>query len=74
MPILALHNDIFDEYFKKYGPFGILFDNLDEMAACINKINCLDIKKDFYIKNIKIAKNAMSETAFREKLSEFIQM
>ena len=31
-PIIAIRNEFFDYYFKKFGNIGYLFDNIDDMA------------------------------------------
>lgn len=56
-PILALKNDYFEYLFKKFGPFGYLYNNIDQMIKEVPKI--------VFDKNI----NSFDFTELKKKLS-----
>ncbi|QDW26943.1 glycosyltransferase [Pedobacter sp. KBS0701] len=53
-PILALKNDYFEYLFNKYGQFGHLFDNVEEMANLVKDLSVNNLIKPFDFKCIKV--------------------
>lgn len=73
IPIIALHNNYFDSFFKKYGPMGYLFDNKEDMIAFVN--NRIADKKECtsFRNNMKKAKDALHPERIKEKLQTIIE-
>lgn len=40
-PVISLRNDYFDYLFRKYGAFGLLFDDIEEMAHFLSDADCI---------------------------------
>lgn len=53
-PILALKNDYFEYLFDKYGQFGHLFNNVDEMATLVKHLSVNNLVKPVDFKSIKM--------------------
>lgn len=77
-PIIALKNDMFVYYFKRFGDIGYLCDNLTEMAQIIfNILYEFDLKKyEIQMENIRKAKREMDiisvSTTFTKKVINLI--
>lgn len=71
-PIIALKNDYFMYLFEKFGEFGYLFDNVNEMADVVEKISTGEIKNDFNFKEIK--KNFSPESIAMQMKKELIRI
>lgn len=69
-PIIALRNDYFEYYFKKFGKIGYLCDDIDDFIKTIKNVkDNLDIDEyNEQIKNIKNAQNMLSLDSIKEDL------
>lgn len=67
-PILALKNDYFEYLFDKYGQFGHLFDNVEEMANAVKRISADNFAKpvDFMSIKMKLKPEVISQQMYTE--------
>lgn len=72
IPIVAMRSRVFEYYFDRYGPLGILCDSLEEMAAVVARVVQGDYRRDEFIRNIAKASEDMSLPKFRSRILELV--
>ncbi len=70
VPILAIKNEYFNYLFEKYGHFGFLCDDENQMVEKLREIVSENIKIDFDFKNIK--RNFSIEMVAKQLKNEFL--
>lgn len=73
-PIIALHNNYFNYLFQKYGAFGYLCDNIEELISIIKKILKDDLidERNQFIKVMRQIKKEHSPFFIAKKIAKEI--
>lgn len=73
IPIIALHNNYFDSFFKMYGPMGFLFDNKEALVSFIKNGRVNRDETVSFRNNMKKAKDALHPERIKEKFQTIIE-
>ena len=73
IPIIALHNNYFDSFFKMYGPMGFLFNNKEDLISFIKQGRVDEEENASFRNNMKLAKDALHPERIKEKFRTIIE-
>lgn len=73
LPIIALKNPKLEFFFEKYGPLGVLCDDIESMGEAIRNLSSNPSEYKTYKASIKMIKSRLNFSCYRRKISELLK-